>query len=95
MQRKKFDAATKAKVALEAANGLQTANEMAFQFDCHPSQASQWKKGIFDAVSALFETRRSRKEASAQAEHEEALKQLGQLQMELTWLKKKHALLRS
>lgn len=95
MQRKKFDAATKARVALEAAKGMRTANEIAAQFDCHPTQVSQWKKELLDGVPALFENRKSRKEASAEAEHEEALRQLGQLQMELAWLKKKCAQLRS
>lgn len=95
MQRKKFDAATKAGVALEAAKGIRTANEIASQFDCHPTQVSQWKKELLEGVPALFENRRSRKEVSDMADHEEALKQLGQLQLELAWLKKKHAQLRS
>ena len=41
MQRKKFDGATKAKVALEAAKGARTANEIAGQYDCLPTQVSQ------------------------------------------------------
>jgi transposase-like protein len=81
MQRKKFDATTKAKVALEAAKGARTANEIAGQYDCHPAQVSQWKK--------------ERKDVTADADHDEALRQIGQLQMELAWLKKKSAQLRS
>ena len=95
MQRKKFDATTKAKVALEAAKGARTANEIAAQYDCHPTQVSQWKKELLDSVSTIFENRRTRKETSSESEHDEALKQIGQLQLELAWLKKKSAQLRS
>jgi putative transposase len=95
MQRKKFDATTKAKVALEAAKGLRTANEIAGEYHCHPSQVSTWKKDLLEALPTLFENRKKRTEASAEAEHEEALRQLGQLQLELAWLKKKAARLRS
>ena len=95
MQRKKFDAATKAKVALEAAKGARTANEIAGQYECHPTQVSQWKKELLEAIPTLFENRIKRKDVAAGADHDEALRQLGQLQMELAWLKKKSAQLRS
>jgi len=84
MQRKKFDAATKAKVALEAAKGARTANEIAGQFDCHPTQVSQWKKELLEAIPTLFENRKKRKDIAVEANHDEALRQIGQLQMELT-----------
>ena len=54
MQRKKFDAATKAKVALEAAKGARTANEIAGQYECHPTQVSQWKKELLEAIPTLL-----------------------------------------
>jgi transposase-like protein len=95
MQRKKFDATTKAKVALEAAKGARTANEIAGQYDCHPTQVSQWKKELLEAIPTLFENRKKRKDVTADADHDEALRQIGQLQMELAWLKKKSAQLRS
>lgn len=95
MQRKKFDAATKAKVALEAAKGARTANEIAGQYDCHPTQVSQWKKELLEAIPTFFENKRKRKDVAAEADHDEALRQIGQLQMELAWLKKKSAQLRS
>jgi transposase len=95
MQRKKFDAATKAKVALEAAKGTRTAGEIAGQYDCHPTQVSQWKKELLEAIPTLFENRKQRKDVNAEADHDEALRQIGQLQMELAWLKKKSAQLRS
>jgi transposase len=95
MQRKKFDATTKAKVALEAIKGTRTANEIASQFDCHPVQVSQWKKEFLDAAPTVFENRKKRSDAGSASEHDEALKQIGQLQLELAWLKKKSAQLRS
>jgi transposase-like protein len=65
MQRKKFDAATKARVALEAAKGLKTANEIAAQYDCHPTQVSQWKKELLEGVLALFENPEDRERRPA------------------------------
>lgn len=95
MQRKKFDGATKAKVALEAAKGARTANEIAGQYDCLPTQVSQWKKLLLEAIPTIFDNRKQRKDVTADADHDEALRQIGQLQMELAWLKKKSAQLRS
>ena len=95
MQRKKFDGATKAKVALEAAKGAKTANEIAGQYDCYPTQVSQWKKQLLEAIPTIFDNPKKRKDVTSDADHDEALRQIGQLQMELAWLKKKSAQLRS
>jgi transposase len=95
MQRKKFDATIKGQVALEALKGARTANEIASQYDCLPTQVSQWKKELLDGIPTLFENRKKNKEKSAESEHDEALKQIEQLQLELAWLKKKSAQLRA
>jgi hypothetical protein len=63
MQRKKFDATTKAKVALEAAKGLRTANEIAGEYHCEQSAHSAERMGlnprIRSGVSALLGARRA------------------------------------
>ncbi len=47
-KRKIFTGAQKAKVALEAAKGIRTINEIAQEFGVHPTQVAQWKKELLD-----------------------------------------------
>jgi transposase-like protein len=89
-KRRNHDSADfKAKVALAAMKGQHTINELAASFGVHPNQVLQWKKQALEALPDAFSARRVR-----EAQDEEALKaqlyqQIGQLKVELDWLKKK------
>lgn len=90
-QRRQFSEQFKFKVALEAAKGLRTVNEIASDYSVHPNQVSTWKKQLLEEGSGVFSRKRGR-EQQAQAEQEAALyEQIGRLKMELEWLKKKAA----
>ena len=53
--RRNFTADFKARVALEAARGVKTINEIAAEHDLHPVQVGQWKKELLERAAAVFE----------------------------------------
>jgi transposase-like protein len=88
-KRKIFTSAEKAKVALAAVKGLKTINEIAQEHGVHPTQVNQWKKELLDNVGSLFDGKRGPKPINAQNDPERLYAKIGQLNMELDWLKKK------
>ena len=91
-QRKTYSTEFKVKVVLEAFKGQRTINEISSHYGIHPNQVNQWKKQAVESLPDVFSSRRARV-----AEDEEVLKgqlyqQIGQLKVELDWLKKKAGL---
>lgn len=91
MRRRQFSAKFKFQIALEALKGMQTINEVASQYEVHPTQVKQWKKQLQEQGAELF-TEKSAKQQQSQTEVEASLyEQIGRLKVELEWLKKKVA----
>ena len=89
-KRKQFSKEIKAKVAMEAIKGHRSVNEIAGEFDIHPTQVNSWKKQLLRNASALFD--RGRKDREVEAIDKERCRlyeQIGRLQVEVDWLKKK------
>ena len=84
----------KAKVALEAARDRQTISELGRKFSVHPSLIRQWKKQLLEHVPEVFENPESRRQDTEAEKVPELYQQIGRLQVELEWLKKKHESLR-
>ena len=88
-KRKIFSGEFKAKVALEAIRGVQTANEIGREFGVHPTQVGLWKKELLEQASNVFDAKRGPKPADPSASPERLYSEIGRLKMELDWLKKK------
>ena len=54
VQRKRYSADLKTRVALEAIKGQKTANEIAAEYGVHPTQIAQWKKQALDGLPEVF-----------------------------------------
>ncbi len=87
-KRKRHTGAFKAKVGLEALMGIKTVGQIAREYEIHPVQVTQWKGVVRDRLPELFEAPQAagedRQELVAQL-HEK----IGQLSVEVDWLKKK------
>ena len=89
MQRRQHSAEFKAKVALEALRGERTINALAAEYGVHPVHITQWKKVLLEEVPKLFSSRRGAKPKEEEALQAALSQQIGQLKVELDWLKKK------
>jgi len=91
--RKRHSGAFKAKVALEAVKAEKTISEISSEYGVHPNQVRRWRKQLLEELPSIF-TDRKKKEALDRNELEaELYRQIGQLKVELDWLKKKSEML--
>ena len=88
MPKKRYSAAFKSKVALEALKGQKTISEIASKNEVHPNQVSQWKRQLQDGIENVF-TDPCRSNHSDEKEKDKLYQEIGRLKVELDWLKKK------
>ncbi len=87
--RKNHSAAYKAKVALEAVKGEKTIAQISSKYGAHTNQIGQWKKRLLEGLPTLFSDKRKKAEKDREELESELYRQIGQLKVELEWLKKK------
>ena len=87
--RKSFDGTLKAKVALEAIKGEKTLSQIASQYKIHVNQIRQWKQRVMEELPGLFSRKREKSQAESEELVAELYRQIGQLKVELDWVKKK------
>jgi len=88
-KRRTFTPAFKAKVALAAIRGEGTLAEIAGRFGVHPNQVATWKKAAVDGMAESLSDGRQGKSKQDEEHQARLYQQIGQLQFELDWLKKK------
>ncbi len=87
--RRKHDAAFKAKVALEAVKGEKTMAQLSSEYGVHPNQIGQWRKRLLKELPDIFSGKRKEAGQDREVLEGELYRQIGQLKVELDWLKKK------
>jgi len=87
--RRRYGSEFKGKVALAAAVGDRTLAELGSQYGVHPSQIAQWKRQLLEGLPGLFSRPAKRQEQEQQELTARLYQQIGQLKVELDWVKKK------
>jgi putative transposase len=91
--RRGHDAAFKTKVALEAVKREKTLAQLSSEFGVHANQIRQWRKQLLEELPRLFSDRRKKEDRDREGLLSELYQQIGQLKVELDWLKKKFQIL--
>ena len=91
-KRRNFSAEMKARIALEAIKNQRTIQEIASHYGVHPNQVTRWKRQAIEGLAQAFRDGQARAVESDVALQAELYQQIGRLQMELDWLKKKSGL---
>jgi transposase-like protein len=88
-KRRQFTAEFKARIAIEAIKGQKTIQEIAAHYEVHPNMVTAWKRQALAELPQVFSDQRSRAAESDEALKDALYQQIGKLQVQLDWLKKK------
>jgi transposase-like protein len=88
-QRNRYSADFKAKLALEVLKGNRTLTEIASDAQVHPNLLMQWKRQLLDSLPTAFADKRVKDNTEQQEKEAQLYQQIGQLKVELDWMKKK------
>ena len=84
-QKRNYDAAFKAKIALELAKEQKTVNEIATEYGLHPNMITKWKRQLLDELPSIFSNGNSVREK--EREYEKLIaslyQKIGQLEIEI------------
>jgi len=90
-KRRNHSSEFKARIAIEAIKGVKTVQEIAAENNLHPVQVTQWKGQMLESAAGVFARGRDKAEQTQDAEKEKERleRKVGQLVVEVDWLKKK------
>jgi transposase-like protein len=96
MQKRQFSPEYKAKLVIEALREEKTVSEIAAREAISRAQLQNWKKEFLDNAGRVFSQSRDEREAQqlikeTQDREQDLMAKVGQLTVEVDWLKKKSA----
>jgi transposase-like protein len=89
--RKRYSAKFKSEIALSAIREERTLSELSSEFGIHANQIARWKKELLTRAEEVFSHEAGQSSQDVEAREAELYRQIGQLKVELDWLKKKSA----
>ena len=87
-KRRKYPSKFKARVALEALKGEKSIAQISAEYEVHSNMVAKWKKQVKDNVSNIF-IRKNEQEPDTERQVDNLYKEIGRIQVENAWLKKK------
>lgn len=87
--KRKFTPQFKLKVVLEILKEKETLAVISKRHELHPNQISDWKKQFLDGAATVFEITTKPVKSAQEPDNALLYEQIGRLQMELTFFKKK------
>ncbi len=90
--RKRYTAEEKTKIVLELLKGGLTQNQLTTKYGVHSTQLNNWKRQALSGMMNSFSEKQHRESENKNELVDELYKQIGQLKVELDWLKKKSEL---
>ena len=91
-ERRKHSPAVKAKVAVEAMKGEQTAAQLAARNQVHPGQIQAWKKALTEGAAGVFGNGKEKKARNDAALVARLYQEIGQLKVERDFLAERSGL---
>jgi len=88
MSRQSYSKEFKARVALDALKGQKTISEIASEYKIHSTQIALWKKKALAGMAESFARGKRNELESLESERDRLYQKVGQLQVEVDWLKK-------
>ena len=88
-QRRQYSGKEKARVAIQAIEGHRTVNQIAAEHKIHPTLVTRWKAEAVERMPQILSDGRGPSRAAQERREGRMLQQIGQLTMDVEFLKKK------
>jgi transposase-like protein len=88
-KRRRFTAEFKARVVRAALREDKTLAQLAKEYQVHPNQITEWKRQALEALPDVFSKKQKQEQHDQQALVDRLYQQIGKLQVDVNWMKKK------